>query len=160
MWYKDGNKSGCNIYIFFMTKVLCSGRCYKHVLATGGSNRPMLQMMSATGAQAPFFWAQSGWVASYPGKNEGQGICPSMSLPWEGWVLLLRKRPWWTGWKVLLEWRGDSMQKHLLMHQRRKCLSQASSSSCCTSTATFLSSFSSRGLSTSRSLCSASPNLL
>lgn len=71
------------------------------------------------------------------GTKRGRGVCPSMSLPWEGWVLLLRKKPWWTGWKMLLECKGDSMQKHLLMQQRKKCLFQASSS-CFTSALPFL----------------------
>lgn len=84
--------------------------------------------------------AQEG-LADLLGRNGGWGVCPGHGKV--GW-LLLRKRLWWTGWKILLGWGGNPTQKHQLMQQRRKCLSQVSS--CCVSAAS-PSPFSSRGLS-------------
>lgn len=73
--------SGCNIYIFFMTKVLCSERCYKRMLATGGSTK----RCGPHERRPQLSWAQSRWLGSSPGQKEGEGSCPSM---WEGWVAI------------------------------------------------------------------------
>lgn len=157
MWYKDDNKSSCNIYIFFMTKVLCSGRCYKCKLATRGSKSPMLQMMSAMSSVPVLLGTE--WVAgSSLGQNEGEGICPSMSLPWKGWVLLLRGyggqggKCCWNGEETHAEAPLDAAEEEVPVPGLLLLLYLSSASS--------PSSFSSRGLSTLRFLCSASPDLL
>lgn len=59
-------------------------------------------------------------------KRAGASAPACLSYGKVGW-LLLRKRLWRTGWKVPLGQGGDPMQKHPLMQQRRKHLSQVSS---------------------------------
>lgn len=107
-----------------------------------------------------FFWAQSVWVSSSPGQNKDEGVCPSMSLPWEGWVAIAEE-----GAMV------DRVENTAGMERRLRAEASLDAAEeevpvpahlllLCLSSATSPSPFSSRGLSTLRSLCSASPNLL
>lgn len=156
MWYKDGNKSGCNIYIFFMTKVLCSGRCYKHVLATGGSNSPTLQKMSATSA----------------GPSSGHRACGQAALRDKTRTRCLPQHV------TAMGRLGATAEEEAMVDRvenaagmQRRLHAEASLDAAeevpvpgllllfYLSSAISPSSFCSRGLSTLRSLCSVSPNL-
>lgn len=67
MPYKDSNKSGCNIYIFFMTKVLCSWRCHNCMFCC-------FAQQAAIHCKTHSGWTQR--VGSYLGQNGGHGVHP------------------------------------------------------------------------------------